>query len=448
MQLTKHSPGSLKEVWTLSLPLMFSCLSSYMMWFIDRFFLSCYSLEALNATVTASALCWGFLGGASVMAGMIELFVAQYNGAGQQQKIGSWIWQMIWFSLATALIFIPIGIWGAELFYAPHSMESSYFRWTMCFGFFQPLIYTLTSFFVGRGHIKGVVSLAIFSTLFYILIDKALIFGISGWIQPLGVTGAAIAGCITLSCQSLILLLYFLRPKNRERFGTHLWKFDRKRFIKASRITAPPAILYNIEQLGWSLFYSLMFMASPIHITISSLCQSLILLFSFFGDGLARGSAVLANNHIGSGNSHLMRRVWRSSSVVLLIIFAFQVLCLSIQPSLFIKSFLPIADQMDLFGQSLESSLWFVLIFLLFQGFQWVLSGLLYAKGESFFVMFTGSLSIWLFLILPAYFFVVRKGYSVLWAWIFVAFYSVICTAIYLWRLRAHQTTKSPILQS
>lgn len=439
MQLNKHPSGSLREVWTLSLPLMFACLSSYMMWFIDRFFLTYYSLEALNATVTASALSWGFLGGTAVMAGMNELFVAQYNGAGQQKKIGRSIWQMIWFSFFTSIVFIPLGIWGADLFYEPGSMEAGYFRWTMGFGFFQPLLYTLTSFCVGRGHIKGVVSLAILSTLFYALIDRALIFGIPNLIPELGVTGAAIAGCITITFQSLILLIYFLLPKNREIFGTNLWKFDLRSFIKTSRITGPPAVLYNIEQLGWSLFYSLMFAASPTHITISSLCQSLILLFSFFGDGLARGSAVLANNYVGGGNVHLVKKVWKSSATILLMIFTFQVLILSVKPCFFIKSFLPTAQAMNLLGESLEGSLWFVLIFLLFQGCQWVLSGLLYAKGESFFVMFAGSLSIWLFLILPVYFFIVRQGYSVLWAWIFVSIYGILCTGIYLWRLRAHE---------
>jgi MATE family multidrug resistance protein len=438
MQLTKHHPGSMREVWTLSMPLMFACLSSYMMWFIDRFFLTYFSLEALNATVTASALAWGFLGGTAVMAGMIELFVAQYNGASQPEKIGQSIWQMIWFSLATSIVFIPIGMWGSSFFYEPGSMESSYFRWTMCFGCLHPFIYTLTSFFVGRGHIKGVVCLALLSTLFYGVIDKILIFGIPGLIPEMGVTGAALAGCITLSIQSLILFSTFLRRKNRALYGTRQWQFDLNSFIKKAKVTGPPAILYNIEQLGWGLFYSLMFMASPIHITISSLCQSLILLFSFFGDGLARGSAVLANNYVGSGNSYLVYKVWTASKRILVIIFSCQIFLLLLMPRFFIKSFLPTAHTMDLFGESLETSLWFVLIALLFQGCQWVLSGLLYAKGESFFVMFTGSLSIWLFLLLPSYVFIVKQGHSVLWAWIFVAFYGFMCTAIYLWRLRAH----------
>jgi len=438
MQQAKNQSGSIKNVWEHSLPPMISCFSSYIMWFIDRCFLSYYSLEALNATVTASALAWGFLGGAAVMAGMIELFVAQYEGANQSEKIGPAIWQMIWFSLFTSLIFIPIGIWGTDFFYTSHSMEASYFRWTICFGFFQPLIYTLTSFFVGRGHSKAIISLALFSTLFYIVIDKAFIFGVANIIPKMGSTGAAIAGCLTLALQAIILFICFILPNNRKTCNTHLWHFDWTRFIKFSRVAGPPAILYNIEQLGWSLFYSLMFLASPIHITISSLCQGLILLFSFLGDGLARGSSVLANNSVGAGNFDLVRKVWRSTSLILIFIFLFQVLILLIKPTFFIRSFLPTTHSTDLFGGPLEGSLWFVLIFLLFQGFQWVLSGLLHARGESFFVMFSGSLSIWLFLISPAYFFIIERHYSVLWAWFFVAFYSIMCTLIYFWRWRTH----------
>jgi multidrug resistance protein, MATE family len=438
MQLSKYSSGSMKEVFSLSLPLMFSCLSTYLIWFIDRFFLSYYSLDALNATVNASALSWGFIGGPAVMAGMVELFVAQYNGSNQTQKIGRAVWQMIWFSLFSSFFFLPIGILGSSWFYLPSSMESVYFRWTLCFGALQPLSYALAAYFVGRGVIRGMVLLSVFSTLFHGLLDYLLIFGIEGWVPELGVTGCAIAGSVSLASQAAIFFYFFLRRQAREQFGTRFWKFEIKSFWIFSKITAPPAILYNIEQFGWSFFYFLMTRASHTHITLASLCQSLILLFSFFGDGLARGTAVLANNYLGGKRGELIEKMLKSSSALLLLFFLLQGLILSVHPRLFVKSFLPTANDLDLFGEPLIGCLWFVLLYLLCQGFQWILSNLLYAKGDALFVMVTGSASIWLLLILPTYFFVLKWGYSAPLAWGLVAFYGLSCALIYLWRLKVH----------
>jgi multidrug resistance protein, MATE family len=442
MYLTKYRPGSLREIWSFAFPLMFSCLPSYLMWFIDRCYLTHYSLDALNATVNASTLAWAFIGGASIKAGMTELFVAQYNGAGHQKNIGESVWQMIWFSLATSLVFIPLGIWGSTLFYGKATMEASYFRWTLCFGALQPLSYGLTTFFVGRGRIKWIAFLALFSILLHLLLDFLLIFGMKNWFPALGVTGSAMASCLSLSLQSLILLAFFLRKHNRETFATGNWKFDLKTFWKSSRITAPPAILYNIEQLGWSVFYSIMTSASHTHITISSLCQSLILLFSFFGDGLARGSSVLANNFAGAGEGRRFFSVLKGSCLVLLFFFGLQMLILSLKPNLFVSSFLSTAQEVQFLGKSLGICVWLVLIFLMFQGFQSVLASLLYAKGETLFVLLIGSCSFWLCLILPSYYLIIKKGFSVEWAWGFVVFYSICCVLLYLKRFKQEREPK------
>ncbi|MGE5196244.1 MAG: MATE family efflux transporter [Anaerolineae bacterium] len=434
--MSERTAGGLKELWMISFPLMISCLFTYLTMFIERCFITYYSLDALNAIVNASTFCWGLLGGTAAMAGMTEIFVAQFNGAGHKKYIGESVWQMIWFSLLTSLVFIPLGLFGPDLFYQKNSMEASYFRWVMCFGAFQPLSYALTTFFVGRKQVKWITVLALSSTIFNALLDALLIFGLKGWIPELGVKGAAIANCISLSLQAAILMVFFLRKHNREMCGTGNWKPDPKAFWKSCRFTVPPAILYNVELLGWSFFYWMMTSVSHIHITIASLCQSLILLFSFFGDGIGRGASVLANNYLGAGDKKLVSDVLRSASLILILFFTAQALLLCFNPNLFIKSFLPIDENIELLTGSLEVCLWFVLVFLLFQGFQWTLSAILYANGETFFVMIAGSCSIFCFLLFPTYLFVVKKGISPHYAWALVAFYGLSSSILYWWRFR------------
>src|SRR3989344_2976794 len=110
--LTKYPEGSIRELWSVSFPLMISSLASLFMIFTDRIFLSRYSVEALNASVNAGTLAWALMAGFAMVTAMSEVFVAQYNGAKQYHRLGRPVWQMIWFSLFSFALFIPMAIWG------------------------------------------------------------------------------------------------------------------------------------------------------------------------------------------------------------------------------------------------------------------------------------------------------------------------------------------------
>src|SRR5579871_2099171 len=115
--LTRYPEGSVRELWTISFPLMISTLAMLSMIFTDRIFLAHYSLGALNASVNAGTLAWAFMAGIGMITAMSEVFVAQYNGAKLFDRIGSPVWQMIWFSVFSFLISVPLAIWGAPLFF-------------------------------------------------------------------------------------------------------------------------------------------------------------------------------------------------------------------------------------------------------------------------------------------------------------------------------------------
>ena len=46
-----------------------------------------------------------FIYGGIGIASIAEVFVGQFNGAKEYLKVASLVWQMIWFSLATSVIF-------------------------------------------------------------------------------------------------------------------------------------------------------------------------------------------------------------------------------------------------------------------------------------------------------------------------------------------------------
>src|SRR5271163_4406056 len=108
--LTRYPEGSIRELWTISLPLMVSTLAMLFMIFTDRIFLAHYSIGALNASVNAGTLAWAFMAGLGMVTAMSEVFVAQYNGAKLPKRIGSPVWQMIWFSLFSVSLCIPLAL--------------------------------------------------------------------------------------------------------------------------------------------------------------------------------------------------------------------------------------------------------------------------------------------------------------------------------------------------
>src|SRR5690349_19218751 len=98
-KLTKHPIGSLKEIWTISWPLMLGLLSGSFMLFADRLLLARYSTAALNACATSGMASYALMIIPLITAGISEVFVGRCNGANQMQEVGKPVWQMIWLSL-------------------------------------------------------------------------------------------------------------------------------------------------------------------------------------------------------------------------------------------------------------------------------------------------------------------------------------------------------------
>ncbi len=445
---TTHSPstlknGSVRELWRISFPIMMSSLAMLFMIFVDRIFLSQYSIHSLNAAVSSGTLAWGFFGGIGAFTGMSEIFVAQHNGANKPEKIGAAVWQMIWIGIFSFLLFIPLGIWGGEFFFPAsiyHEMQSEYFRYLMIFGPGYALMTALAGFYIGRGRTKLLIWLAIFANLINIVLDRAFIFGVEGWIPEMGIRGAAIATCIGYLIQTFILFFLFLLPKNRKRFQTNQWKLDKTIFFKSCRIGAPQGIFFSQEIFGWSIFYVMMTSISLMHITISSICQSILILLSFFLEGLGKGVAALAGNFIGAKKIELVKKVLRSGIYLQLIFTLITVTFFAFDPHLTLSYLLPKSEQLATFGPSFYNSLQICLIFtflhLTFEGVRWILAGLLTAAGDTIFLLISGSLSIWLFLLLPVYTLIVLPKNSIELAWALTVAYSLICMCIYAYRFK------------
>ncbi len=424
-KLTPYLEGSVKELWVISFPLMLSTLSMLLMTFVDRLFLNRYSIEALNVSVNASTLAWAFMSGIAMVTAMSEVFVSQYHGEEKLRCIGTSVWQMLWIAAGSFLFCLPIALYGAPLFFH-NPQEASYFRYLLLFTPHYALLIGLYGFFVGQGKTRVLIWISACCNGLALLLDFLLIFGWRDWIPPLGAQGSAIAVCFEYFLESSILLCLFLKKENRDRFGTGCWHLDPREMIRCLKIGMPQGVLCALEFLGWSCFYWMMTSLSEKHITVSGLCQSFILLFSFFFDGIYRGVAAIAGNFIGAGRPQLVLRVLSSGFFLLALFFLINLVILLFNP-------LHIDPEWQV---SLKNCLVLSFLYLFFDGMRWVVSGLLIAAGDTFFLLVSGVCALWLFLIIPTYTVVYQNHLSVEYAWLFSAIYTGGLFAICFIRLK------------
>lgn len=445
--LTRYPEGSVRELWSLSFPLMISSLASLFMIFTDRIFLAHYSLGALNASVNAGTLAWAVMSGVGMVTAMSEIFVAQYNGAQKYSQIGSPIWQMIWFSFLSLLLFVPMALWGAPAIFEGDlyaEMEIQYFRWLMFFGPSYALMTTFAGFFIGRGKTKIMIWLAITANIINILLDSLLIYGVPGWVPELGIQGAAIATCFGYFFESAVLGYLFLKKENRVRFGSANWRWNSEEMIKCCKVGVPQGIFCALEIFGWAVFYWMMTSLSEKHITISSICQSFTILLSFFCDGLSRGSAAVAGNLIGAKKQELVHQVLKSGLILMCCFAAATSLLLVVDPVdtarvLFFGHFESgyLSGEIDpTLIESLKICMTLAFIYIFFDGLRWILGGLLVAAGDILFLLIFGSLSVWIFLLIPIYLIIVKNHLGIEYAWGLTVTYAILFFAVYFIRFK------------
>ncbi len=445
--MTELKTGSVAELWKVSYPMMVSFFSMMLMVFVDRIFLSWYSTEAFNAATTAGTLAWGFILGLITLASMSEVFVAQYNGAGKFSKIGSPVWQTIWLTLASYLFYIPVAAFGTSLLYDPIVSPNEYyfFKILMYFGPVFALIPAIGGFYIGRGKTQIMQWMAILGNVVNVILDPILIFGVSDIIPSMGIKGAAIATGVGSLVEAMLLFYLFMRKEHRVTFGTLKYSFEKCLFMKTIKVGLPPAIFICLELMGWAIFYNFMAQISPMHIFVASVCQTILLLFLFFGMGIEKGAIAITGNFIGSKEKSKVANVLASGLKLVTSFTCISALFLIVYPDPLINWFLQNPALLEP-GVNLLSidvieakfliriGLIFITFYILLENIRWILNGILTAAGDTLFLLTSGAITVWFLLLVPTYLFIVLPKANVAYSFIIWIVYSATALGIVLFR--------------
>jgi MATE family multidrug resistance protein len=369
---------------------------------------------------------------------------------------------MIWFSLATFVLYIPIGIYGGDWVFSRsrlYVLEEEYFRWLMYFGPTFALGGALAAFYVGRGKTMIVTSLALVANVVNVFLDWIFIFGIEGWIPSMGVKGAAIATCLGNIVQIIVLLILFLNKHHREVYGTGRCRFIPNEMRKCIRVGLPQGLLFFVESVGWAIFYMMITDMGAEHIFVAGVVQTIVMLLFFFAEGIGRGAAAIAGNFIGAKNISCVYRLFGSGLKLHLCFFVVATLCLVIYPQPLMNLFLGKGwtwlgigatnlefIENEMVSYYLKICMQMNVFFLLFEGVRWLISGILTAAGDTFFLLINGTISVLLFLLAPTYLLVWYDGGSVISATAITIGYSFLVGTIFIWRFFRAKWTRIDLI--
>ena len=273
--------------------------------FTDRVFLANYSIDAIAAAMPAGIAVFLVLTLFTGVTAYLNVFIAQYTGAGSLLRIGPCMWQGIYFSIIAALVLMGLSFFADPIFQlAGHppgvqQLESIYFRILCMGGGINVLGTGLACFFTGRGKTRPVMLISIAGMAFNIPLDYALINGI--WTFPeMGIRGAGIA---TVGSWTLIALLYvglIFSPENERIFGILSRRaFDSELFLRILKKGVPAALQFTMDVLAFTFFIFLIGRLGEIELAVSNIAFSIQSIAFMPAIGFSIGLSTLVGQSLG-----------------------------------------------------------------------------------------------------------------------------------------------------
>lgn len=427
---------NLRALLRVAFPLMVTGATESMMMFSDRVFLSHYSVAAMNAASATATMCAVFIFVGMAVAGIAEVLAGQWNGEGRHELVGRPVWQLIYFSLATTVFYIPLGIWGAD-WLVPSSLVAEAKTYFLIISSVTPLFLiqaAIAGFFATTGRAAWLTPVAVVANLFNIVLDFILIFG-WGPIPEMGAAGGAAGTAIAQFCHVVFLLWLFLRPREREKYGTGKLIWWPQEILQAIKVGVPNAVSHGVEVAAWAFLFRLVGETSESYMTVLSTAITAFIMLGFLTEGLRQGIVAIASNVVGTGRFEDCKILAQSGFKMQAGIAAAAAVPMLVFPELFISVMGEVARDESL-HHDLILGLRCMWGFILFDGLVWVVSGVLTAGGDTKVAMVINTCCAWGLVILPNYLFL---GSSWMSAWIvqaFTALYALVNFLLHFWRFR------------
>lgn len=423
------------EVLKVCLPLVLGMSATTVMEFTDRAFLSNYSIEAISAAVPAGITAFLFIAFFGGVGSYVGVFIAQYYGSGANDRIGMVLWQGLYFTLFSGLMFWLLAIFATKPIFAlaghelaVRELEEIYFS-ILCKGaILQVAANTLGTFFTGRGITRPVMLITFAAVLLNIPLNYALIYGRWG-LPEMGITGAGIATVLAWGINAVILAVLILFKADHGRYGMCSgYRFDTELFKRLLRYGIPGSLQFTLDILAFTLFILLVGRIGTLELAATNIVLSINAVAFMPSMGVSQGVSIMVGQALGKGKPVLAKRaIWSAIHLLILYILAIDLLFIFF-PEQVLTPFIhgdrdsgSVAAIMTM-GTAL---LKIISIYLLLDALYMVFSGVLKGAGDTRFIMVSVGVSSLVCLILPVYFGITNLGMGVTGAWFCVLLFVV-----------------------
>lgn len=438
-------PAGGREVLRVAAPLVVSSLSWTIMTFVDRMMLNWVSGAAMAAAFSASIAwfaIWCFPLGVCAFA---NTFVAQYDGAHQQQRVGLVVWQAVWIALGFGVVLlITIPLAGPLFALAQHGPESygyevQYFQ-ILCVGAPAMLLaQAACSFYSGRGQTWVVMLVDSAASLLNVVLDYFWIFGYYGF-PEWGVAGAAWATVVSMWAKAIVYLILPLQRQHREQFGTLAGlQWNGALVSRILYFGGPSGFQMLLDVTGFTTFVMLIGQLGAAESEATSIAFSVSSLAFMPIYGLHMAVSVLVGEHLGENRDDLAATSSITTLQIALAYIALISLLYVFVPDLFLHGFFvsnasPSENQQNVRAMA-ALLLQFVAAYNLLDATQMVFVGTLKGAGDTRFLLYV---SIVLAFLLAGFSWLSVQVWklSVFGCWTLIVFWCWIAAVTYVVRFR------------
>ena len=434
---------SYRDVLRVSLPLVISMATTVVMTFTDRVFLANYSIDTLAAALPAGITAFVFLSFFADTAGYCNVIIAQYTGAGALPRVGSALWQAIYFAIAAWLIMVGISFVGGPLFRLVghpsevQQLEVTYFK-VLCLGSgFHFVGMSFSSFFTGRGVTRPVMIIYIIAMFLNVPLDYALINGI--WIFPeLGILGAAIATVFSWTSATVLLGVFIFTRQNDQVFKVFKNReFDADLFRRLLRYGLPSSLQFSLDVFAFVFFVLMVGRIGKTELAITNIGIALDSVSFRPLIGFALGASTLVGQALGRNRPEEAAAAARATMVIVTSYISVLITLYVFVPQPLLELFRPGDVSPQDFAVIKNRGivvLRFVAAYLLLDGIYMISTAVLKGAGDTRFIMWSmGLLSIF-GMILPVYIGVEIYGMGLYYAWGCTVFFICQLAVVTSWR--------------
>jgi MATE family multidrug resistance protein len=448
--------GGYREVLRIGLPLVVSFGSTSLIHFTDRVFLANYSLEAIAAALPAGIVSFLFTCFFMGVAGYVNVFIAQYMGAGKFDRVGASLWQGIYFSLGAAVFLALLYFIAEPLFsFSGHppevrAQELIYFK-ILTLGSGLIVISTaLSCFFSGRGLTRPVMVTNLIAAGVNIPLDYMLINGV-GPFPEMGIAGAAIATVTAQTVMTLLFVALIFGPKSHRAFGLLTARaFNRELFKRMMNYGLPGGIQFFVDIFAFTFFVFMVGRLGSVELAATNIVFAINTMAFLPMIGLSVTVSTMVGQALGGNQPPLADFSTGSALRITLVYMGCMVLLFLLAPEPLLRLFSdpetqPVNHQAIM--QTGVVLLKFVAFYTMFDAFAIILSGALRGAGDIKFVTATMALSSLCVMLVPVYVMIEVLHWGLYPVWTCAAAYILALVVVFGLRYRGGKWKEMRVIE-